>query len=140
MAIDGELIKQARESRNKSQAYLADLDELLSIAQDLQYDPYVFVGKTTFENGDLLKHPRLDELSEMRKAISGLTSAISPTVPDEYQRMCERVMVNAPLRDLVDTVQFWEGGMLKRFTDMAHGYLAGAQNEGRQKGEQEATA
>ncbi len=159
MAIDGELLRQARESRHRSQAAIADVlgvdqtyiskleknklqggmkgDELLALARELEYDPHVFSGAVSFEDGDLRRHPRTDDLKELKESVLRLEAKVNPRRSTKDQQLCDRVLGNEPLRDLVELVQFFEAGTLRRFTDMAYAYVAGTREGAAAKSSEE---
>lgn len=72
------------------------------------------------------------QLEALRLEIQDLRSTIQPTAAPKKKaiEMAERIEGYTPLADLFNTVQYWEGGMLRRFTDMAYAYVSGARNEG----------
>jgi len=147
LAIPGKLLKEARKSRGKSQAVLAVIigadqtyisklekdkiqggikgDELLKIARELKYDPYVFLGEMSFAEGDLGHRKRIDEVKALRETINRLEKKIK--LPEKLDPIAERVMINQPLHDLVELIQFWDATMIRRFMDIAYGFVTGKQ-------------
>jgi len=143
VAIDGGLLKQARESRGRSQSMIADVisadqtyiskieknkllggikgDELLRIAGFLQYDPYVFIGKLSFEEGDLktkANQPKLNEIAEM---VSRLDEKISP--PEDIDELANRVTLKPELRKIVAMIAYEDSTLLRRIFDRLAGWL-----------------
>lgn len=155
MAIDGKLIELARKSRGKSQADLAKIvnsdqtyiskveknklkggikgDELLEIAKALEYDPLVFLGDISLDEGDLKGKKQDSEIRALRKEIAELKNKVRPI--EKLDKVAERVMINQDLHDLVEMIQFGDAGMLRRFRDIAYGYVSGAREEVQSKKE-----
>ena len=70
-------------------------------------------------------------IEKLTKKIEKIETKIDPN--KDTDPLIERVKAYKPLRDLIELVQYWEGGMLRRFTDMAYAYLAGTRNETEKK-------
>ena len=160
MAIKGELIERARKLRGRSQAYLADVlkvdqtyisklernklqggikgDELLSLARELEFDPYVFSGEIAFDTGDLRKHPRTDELKTIRETVQKIETRIFPTKTDRDSELVDKIVNTPLLRDLMELVQHSEPVQLQRFKDIAFGYMAGGGGKEAKPGQREA--
>jgi len=145
LAVDGLIVKRARESRGKKQYHLAEVigadqtyiskieknklqgglkgDELLKIAEYLDYDPYVFLGELSFKQGDLKLQTQRADMQKLYDKMAMLERKVRPT--KEVDPLAERVISNRTLRELVDRVKFWEERMLQRLIDIAYGLEKG---------------
>lgn len=144
MAISGELIKQVRESRGrsqhelaeiigKSQGYIAKLendsmkggikgDELLLIAEYLEYDPYVFIGRLSLKDGDLRNTGYKKTISELIQEVYSLREKYNPANEDQMARIINE---KPALKKLFLMVQKWPEEEIKRMTALAFGYFSG---------------
>lgn len=120
MAILGKIIREARKSRGKSQDYLANLigrdqtyisklekgkleggikgDELLKIAEVLGYNPYVFTGEISLEDGDLtqfdvfFKNADYNDLQHIIRLIksnfpNSVDIGAAPALPEDKEKI-----------------------------------------------------
>lgn len=144
MAIPGKLIKQARESRGssqqdlakvigKSQGYIAKLenngtksgikgDELLIIAEYLEYDPRVFNGRLSLRDGDLKYSGYKKTISELIQEVHSLREKYNPGEDDD---LIKSIKQKPTLKRLLLMVQKWPEDKIKRMTDLAFGYFSG---------------
>ena len=144
MAISGEMIKKIRESRgknqqdlaekiDKSQGYIAKLennnitggikgDELLIIAEYLEYDPYVFSGKLSLTDGDLTNTGYKKTITELIREVHDLREKYNQ---ENEEGLVNRIKNNPELRRLFSRIQDWPADKIKELTALAHGYFSG---------------
>jgi transcriptional regulator with XRE-family HTH domain len=144
MAISGELIKQARESRGKSQQDLAERigksqgyiakienngtkggikgDEILFIAEYLEYDPFVFIKRMSLKDGDLRNTGYKETISELIKEVYSLREKYNPT---DESNLARAISEKPALKRLILMAQKWPEDKIKRITDLAFGYFSG---------------
>ena len=154
MAIPGDLIKQARENRNKKQAQIAQLlnrtqgyiskiesedpstsekggikgDELLKVARYLDYDPYVFTGELSFEEGDLRNREKDKTITDLSKKVEYLADVVQKKVPDiidlETHKIVE-VLNRDSIRECISKIQNWNEDRIQ----MILGFIQGMEGQ-----------
>ncbi|MBN2534600.1 MAG: helix-turn-helix transcriptional regulator [Spirochaetales bacterium] len=144
MAIPGEIIKQARESRGKSQHDLAEIigksqgyiaklennnmkggikgDELLLIAEYLEFDPRIFNGRISIKDGDLKYSGYKQTISELIKEVHSLRGKYNLDYEDDLVMSINK---KPALKKLLLMAQKWPEEKIKRMTDLAFGYFSG---------------
>ncbi len=145
VAISGRLLKEARESRGGTsqgavaeaigceQSYVSKLendkmqggikgDELLKLARFLNYDPHVFSGELSFQDGDLRNAEERKTLSMLVAKIAELESKVAPA--HDTDPLFERIQSNRELRELVDSIKFMDSVKLRELHGVVFGYMA----------------
>lgn len=148
MSVDiGDRIRRYREYKSLSQeqlaerigvtkAHVSDMENgrkkpsfplLKHLVDGLKIDARYLLGQLeTPEEADIEARgddPSRSRLERLAEKIDELTLKVRPA--EKLDPVAERVMVNRDLRELVEMVQFFEAGTLRRFTDMAYAYVAG---------------
>ncbi len=143
MPIAGSILTAARKSRGRSQeeiaaaigrkqAYVSKLerddiaggikgDELLSLAEYLHYDPHVFSGDLSLEDGDLRGKDQEKVLTSLVREIEELKTRIRPA--EERDPVAEKVAANQDLRDIARQLMFLDSIKLREISAVVFGWL-----------------
>lgn len=102
---------------------------------------YLFGQIDSFEEADLRNKEsasKIDQLLSQAAMVQAKLEKVERRVepPKGASRLAERIAANAELQALLDLVQFWDGMMLRRFTDVAYGYVSG-KRDGRAENQQD---
>jgi len=107
------------------------VEQIQSLVLTYKIDPrYLFGGIDDVSEADLSKRgedPGQTQLESLKKEIIQLKDRVNPV--SKMDPVAERVLANQDLHDLVELVQFWDSSMLRRFRDIAYGYVSGIHDE-----------
>jgi transcriptional regulator with XRE-family HTH domain len=87
---------------------------------------YFFGQLEAPEEADISKRgdvPGLSQTEALRREIADLKKSVRPI--EKLDQIAERVMINQPLHDLVEMIQFWDAATIRRFQDIAYGFISG---------------
>jgi transcriptional regulator with XRE-family HTH domain len=102
-------------------------ERVQQIVDRFQVDARFFFGQLdTIEEADLAKRkedPKKSRLELIDENVREIKRAMRPA--ENIDKVAERVMLNRELREFVEMIQFWDANKLRRFKDIAYGFISG---------------
>jgi transcriptional regulator with XRE-family HTH domain len=103
-----------------------------TIVSEFNVDARWFFGQLDSVEDAVLADGEAPTTENLMHRLNALESKVRG--PQEDDPLAEKVRINQPLRELVEMVQFWDGNMIRRFRDIAYGFLTGKEYGDDQKG------
>lgn len=104
-----------------------------SLIDEYGIDARWFFGQLDSVEDAVIKEGSVPTTENMMKKLESLELKIKG--PDMNDPLVEKIRINRPLRELVQLVQFWDANMLRRFRDIAYGFIQGEEYAENKKGE-----
>lgn len=102
-------------------------ERVQQIVDRFQVDARFFYGQLdTIEEADLAKRkedPKKSRLELIDENVREIKRAMRPV--ENIDKVAERVMLNRELHEFVEMIQFWDANKLRRFKDIAYGFISG---------------